>query len=114
MIYFFNSKKCTAEGHRSLVEAYAGADLRERSYREWFQKLKNGEFALEDKERSGGPKDKELEALLEEHSCQIQEEHAPTYIRTHSTSNSPKSFVTENFSTSFQSRALQNNRFNNV
>ena len=54
-----------------LVEAYGA--LSERSCREWFQKFKNDEFDVEDKERSGRPKvyeDAELEALLDEDSCQ--------------------------------------------
>ena len=70
----FNLKKFAAEAHRLLVERYAEAALQvsERSYREWFQKLKNGKFDIEDKERSGRPKvyeDAELEALLEFHLC---------------------------------------------
>jgi len=44
-------KKSAAEAHRLLVEAYADAALNERSCREWFQKFKNGEFDVEDKER---------------------------------------------------------------
>jgi len=55
LIYFFNLKKSAAEVHRLLVEAH-GAALSERNYREWFQKFKNGEFDVEDKERSGRPK----------------------------------------------------------
>jgi len=46
-----------------------------------FQKFKNGEFDVEDKERSGRPKvyeDTELEALLDEDSCQTQKELALT------------------------------------
>ena len=50
LIYFFNLKKSAAEAHRLLVEAYGS--LSERSC-EWFQKFKNGEFDVEDKERSG-------------------------------------------------------------
>jgi len=48
---------------------------------EWFQKFKNGEFDIEDKERSGRPKvyeDAELEALLDEDSYQTQKELALT------------------------------------
>ena len=48
-----------------LVEAYGEAALSERSCREWFQKFKNGEFDVEDKERSGRSKvyeDAELES----------------------------------------------------
>ena len=43
--------------------------------------FKNGEFDAEDKERSGRPKvyeDAELEALLDEDSCQTQKELALT------------------------------------
>jgi len=78
LIYFFNLKK-SAEAHRLLVEAYGDAALSERSCREWFQKFKNGEFDIEDKECSGRPKvyeDAELEALLDEDSCQAQKELA--------------------------------------
>ena len=66
-IYFFNLEKSAAEAHRLLVETYDEAALSERSYRVWFQKFKNSEFDIEDKERSGKPKvyeDAELEALL--------------------------------------------------
>jgi len=72
LIYFFNLKSA-AEAHRLLVEVYGDAALSERSCREWFQKFKNGEFDVEDKEHSGRPKvyeDTELEALLDEDSCQ--------------------------------------------
>ena len=77
LIYFFNLKKSADEEHRLLVETYGEAALSERSCREWFQKFKNGEFDIEDKERSGRPKvyeDAELEALLDQNSCQTQEE----------------------------------------
>jgi len=76
LIYFFNLKKSAAEAHRMLIEAYGDAALSERSY-EWFQKFKNGEFDIEDKERSGRSKvyeDAELKALLDEDSCQTQKE----------------------------------------
>jgi len=61
-------KKSAAEAHRLVVEAYSHAVLNDRSCREWFQKFKNGEFDVKDKERSGRPKvyeDAELEALLD-------------------------------------------------
>ena len=75
-IYFFDLKKSAAEAHPLLVETYVEATLSERSYREWFQKFKNGEFDIEDKERSGRPKvykDAGLGALLDQDSCQTQE-----------------------------------------
>ena len=43
---------------------------------------------MEDKERSGQPKkfaDAELEAILEEGTCQMQEEHAEELAVVHST-----------------------------
>jgi len=88
LIYFFNLKKSAAEAHRLLVEAYGDAALSERSCREWFQKFKNGEFDVEDKERSGRPKvyeDAELEALLDEDLCQTQKELAFTLGMTQQT-----------------------------
>lgn len=81
LIYFFNLKKSAAEAHRLLLEAYGEAALSERSCQEWFQKFKNGEFYVKDKERSGRPKvyeDMELEVLLEEDSSQTQKELALT------------------------------------
>ena len=74
---FLNLKKSAAEAHRLLVETYGEAALSERSSREWLQKFKNGEFDIEDKERSENPKlyeDVELEALLDEDSCETQEQ----------------------------------------
>ena len=47
------------------------------SCREWLQKFKNGEFDIEDKENSGRLKvyeDVELEASLNQDSCQTPEE----------------------------------------
>ena len=68
-----------------------------RSCREWFQKFKNGEFDVEDKKPSGRPKvyeDTELEALLDEDSCQTQKELALTLGVTQKTiSYRLKSFI---------------------
>ena len=59
-----------------LVETYGEAASNEISCSEWFQKFKNGEFDIEDKEHSGRPKvydDAELKALLDQDSCQTLE-----------------------------------------
>ena len=56
LIYFFNLKKSAAGAHRLLVETYGEAALSERSCCELFQKFKNGEFDIEDKECSRRPK----------------------------------------------------------
>ena len=72
LIYFITLKKYAAVTHRLLEETYGEAALTKRNCRECFQKFKNGEFDIEDKERSGWPKvyeDAELEALLDQDSC---------------------------------------------
>ena len=82
-IYFFNLKKSAAEENQLLVETYGEAALSERSFREWFQKFKNSEFDIEDKERSGRPKVYEeagLKELLDQDSCQTQEQYDGKYF----------------------------------
>ena len=62
-----------------LLETYDEAASSEKCCRESFQKFKNGEFDIEDKERSGRPKeygDAESEALLDQDSCPTHEEIA--------------------------------------
>jgi len=66
-----------AEAHRMLSNTYGEAAISERTCRE-FQRFKNGDFDVEDR-HSGGREvfeDAELEALLEQDSCQNQEELA--------------------------------------
>ena len=82
-VIFFNSKKSVAEAHRLLVEKYGEAALSERSCREWFQKFKNGEFDIQGEERSGRPKvyeDAESRTLLDQDSCQTQEQYDGQYF----------------------------------
>lgn len=50
-----------------IVGTYGEGCISERTCREWFQKFKNGEYDIEDKERPGP--EKKLEALLIEDSC---------------------------------------------
>ena len=79
LLHYFNIKKTAAESHRILVEVYGEHALAERTCQKWFARFKSGDFGLEDEERLGQPKkfeDEELEALLDEDCCQIQEELA--------------------------------------
>ena len=72
-------KKTAAESHCILVEVYGEHALPERTCPKWFARFKSGDFGLEDDERPGQPKkfeDEELEALLDEDCCQMQEELA--------------------------------------
>ena len=62
-----------------LSNTYGEAAISERTCREWFQRFKNGDFDVEDRHSDGREKvfeDAELEALLEQDSCQNQEELA--------------------------------------
>ena len=71
-------KKPAAEAHRMLSNTY-GKAISERTCREWFQRFKNDDFDVEDRHSDGREKifeDAELEALLEQDSCQNQEELA--------------------------------------
>ena len=71
-----------------LSHTYGEAVISERTCREWFQRFKNGDFNVEDRHSGGREKvfeDAKLEALLEQHSCQNQEEF--TIIGSDSTSH---------------------------
>jgi len=77
LIFCFNMKKSAAEAHRILSNTYGEAAISERTCHEWFQRFKKGDFDVEDRHSGGREKvseDAELEALLEQDSCQNQEE----------------------------------------
>ena len=79
LIFCFNMKKSAAEAHRMLSNTYGEAAISERTCREWFQRFKNGDFDVEDRHSGGREKvfeDAELEALLDQDLCQIEEELA--------------------------------------
>ena len=72
-------KKSAAESNRILVEVYGDHALAEQIGQKWFTRFKSGD--LEDEERPEQPikfQDEELEALLDQDSCQTQEELAKT------------------------------------
>ena len=50
LIHYFNLKKFVAGAHRLLVEIYGEAALSEISRHEWFQKFRNGEIDIEEKD----------------------------------------------------------------
>lgn len=59
------------------MEVYGQHALADQMCRKWFARFKSGDFDVDDKERSGQPKnfeDKELEDLLEGNSCQTLQE----------------------------------------
>jgi len=70
-------KKSAVESH--LVEAYDKAALSETMCHDWFQRIKSGDFYVEDKKRAARPKlveDAELEASFDETPYQMQEKLA--------------------------------------
>ncbi|GFT60058.1 mariner Mos1 transposase [Trichonephila clavipes] len=79
LLFCFNMKKSAAEAHQMLSNTYGEAAISERTCREWFQRFKNGDFGVEDQHGGGREKvfeDAELEALLDQDSCQTQQELA--------------------------------------
>ena len=79
LIFFFHSKITAAEAHRELQKVYGDAALSKTTCRDWFRRFKNNDFDVEDCPRERKPKtfaDAELEALLDEDPCQMQEELA--------------------------------------
>jgi len=68
-----------------FLEAYVESKT---ACRDWFQRFRNGDFDVEDKERAAKPKlveHAELEALLDENSCRKPEELAESLKVTRST-----------------------------
>ena len=56
LLHYFNMNESAAESHRILKEVYGDNAPAEQTCRKLFQRLKNGDFDLEDKERPGQPK----------------------------------------------------------
>lgn len=79
LIFLFHSKKSASEAHRLITETYPDYSVDVRMCQRWFARFKSGDFDTEDKERPGQEKkfeDEELVTLLNEDSCQSQEELA--------------------------------------
>ncbi|EGI70537.1 Mariner Mos1 transposase, partial [Acromyrmex echinatior] len=72
LIFCFNMKKSAPEAHRMLSNIYGEAAISERTYHEWFQRFKNGDFDVENQHSGGREKvfeDAELETLIDQDSC---------------------------------------------
>ena len=79
LIFCFNMKKSATGTHRMLSNTYGEAAISERTNRDWFQRFRNGDFDVEEQHGGGSKKvfeDAELEALLDQDSCQMQQELA--------------------------------------
>jgi [histone H3]-lysine36 N-dimethyltransferase SETMAR len=79
LLSHFFAKRTAAESHRLLVELYGEHAVSNTQCKEWFARFRSGDFDIRDKERPGQPKkfeDEKLEELLDQDSCQTQEELA--------------------------------------
>ena len=87
LLFCFNLRKSAADGHRMLCEAYGEHAPSIKTCEYWFRRFKSGDFDTSDKAREGRPvqfEDAELEALLNQDSCQTQEElKRPQYAKRH-------------------------------
>lgn len=88
LLFLFHLKKNATTAHQMLVEAYGDDAASIRTCQEWFQRLKSGDFDLNDKERGKPSKkfqDEELQALLDEDAAQTQEKLASSLNVTQKT-----------------------------
>jgi [histone H3]-lysine36 N-dimethyltransferase SETMAR len=79
LIFCFHLKKSAAESHRMLVEAYGDHALSEAACKRWFQRFRDNDFDVRNKERGKPPKkfeDTELEAILDEDDTLSQKQMA--------------------------------------
>lgn len=79
LIFCFNMKKSASEAHQMLSNTYGKTIISERTCRNWYERFRSGDFQVEDRHSGGRDRafeDEEVEALLNEDSCQSQTELA--------------------------------------
>ncbi|GAB0087225.1 hypothetical protein DMENIID0001_015090 [Sergentomyia squamirostris] len=59
MLFHFHQCTSAAETRRKICKVYGWEALAESSCRDWFRRFKKGDFRIEDKPRSGRPKEVE-------------------------------------------------------
>jgi len=73
LLYYFDLKKTAANAHRLLSEVYGDGTPSKRTCRVWFERFRNGDFDVRDKEHPEQPKkceDFELQKLHDENPAQ--------------------------------------------
>ena len=66
--FFFRKGKNAAQAAKKLRDLYGKEALRNRQYRNWFDKFRSGDFSLKDEQRSGRPNevdDDQIKAIIE-------------------------------------------------
>ena len=56
LIFSFHSKKTAAEAHRELQKVYGDVALSEPTCRDWFRRIKDSDFDVDDRPHEGRPK----------------------------------------------------------
>lgn len=88
MLFLLNFGKSAAETKKTIDEAFGEDSVGTSTIREWFAKLKKGDFDLKDKPRSGRPQEfdnDDLKVLHEEDPCQTTKELGEKLGVDHST-----------------------------
>ena len=88
LLYDFKQRKTAAESHRSISNAFGEDVINKRQCRNWFQRFRDGDESLEDKEHERRPKtvdDEELKAAIDSDPAQTTRELAEWFGCHHST-----------------------------
>ena len=68
MLFYFCKRKNAAQTAKKLRDVYGEEALKYRQCRNWFDKLRSGDFSLKDEERSGRSNevdDDQIKAIIE-------------------------------------------------
>lgn len=79
ILFAFQLKKNAAKATEMICTVLGEGAVTYKTWKKWYQKFRNGDFDLTDKERMGAPTkfaDEKLEQLLRENSAQTQDELA--------------------------------------
>ena len=79
ILFAFQLNKNPAEATEMICSALGEGAMTHKTSKKWFQRFRNSDFDLHDRERSGQSKkfeDEELEQLLEENLTQTEKELA--------------------------------------
>lgn len=79
ILYEFQQGKSASAACKSICETLGDNIVSIATVKRWFARFKDGDFDLEDKERTGAPRkaeDDEIQALLDEDPCQTQQQLA--------------------------------------
>ena len=67
MFFYFRKGKIAAQAAKKVRDVYGEEALKDRQYRNWFDKFRSGDFSLKDEQRSGRTNkvDDQIKAITE-------------------------------------------------